>query len=254
MNEAAEEAGVVVLYPEQAVAANALRCWNCVRAAGARSNKDGDAALIASMTRQVVREHDIDATRVYVAGMSAGGGMAAVLARDYPDLYAAIGIHSGVPAGLAHDVFSALRLMSQGPQAGENAGEADADPVLVVANGNRNGRAVASIVFHGDEDTTVHLSNGKAIHAASGSSEARSTTPRRRFPWACRRWPLRPTLASAASRAQSSSVRAGRHLGSCGWFTAPATHGQVAATRKGTSIPAAPTHRARCCAFSCSIG
>ena len=70
MNEAAEEAGVVVLYPEQAVAANALRCWNWY-ALQDRSNKDGDAALIASMTRQVVREHDIDATRVYVAGMSA---------------------------------------------------------------------------------------------------------------------------------------------------------------------------------------
>ena len=114
MNEAAEAAGVVVLYPEQSLAANLLRCWNWY-ALQDRSNKDGDAAVIAAMTRQVMREHEIDATRVYVAGMSAGGGMAAVLVRDYPELYAALGVHSGVPAGLAHDVYSAMRLMSDGP-------------------------------------------------------------------------------------------------------------------------------------------
>jgi poly(3-hydroxybutyrate) depolymerase len=72
-----------------------------------------------------------------------------------------MGVHSGVPAGLAHDVFSALRLMSKGPEEAES--EPDADPALVVGNGH--GHAVASIVFHGDEDTTVHSSNGEAIHA-----------------------------------------------------------------------------------------
>jgi len=166
MNEAAEDAGVVVLYPEQSRAANLLRCWNWY-ALQDRSNSEGDAAMIAAMTRQVMSEHDIDATRVYVAGMSAGGGMAAVLVRDYPELYAALGVHSGVPAGLAHDVFSAMRLMASGPA----PGKADAFP----AAGDGVGRAVASIVFHGDEDVTVHPSNGEAIHAAPLSAGATLT-------------------------------------------------------------------------------
>jgi poly(hydroxyalkanoate) depolymerase family esterase len=162
MNEAAEAAGVVVLYPEQSLAANLLRCWNWY-ALHDRSNKDGDAAVIAAMTRQVMRQHDIDAKRVYVAGMSAGGGMAAVLVRDYPELYAALGVHSGVPAGHAHDAYSAMRLMSSGPV----PSDADAVPDAV----NRVSTNVASIVFHGDDDAVVHLSNGVAIHAGSGGSQ-----------------------------------------------------------------------------------
>jgi poly(hydroxyalkanoate) depolymerase family esterase len=177
MNEAAEAAGVVVLYPEQSLAANLLRCWNWY-ALQDRSNKDGDAAVIAAMTRQVMREHDIDATRVYVAGMSAGGGMAAVLVRDYPELYAALGVHSGVPAGLAHDVYSAMRLMSDGPVPSESeAAPGAVDGVAANA---------ASIVFHGDDDTVVHLSNGVAIHEAAGGSRVppprdiqQATTPPR---------------------------------------------------------------------------
>jgi poly(hydroxyalkanoate) depolymerase family esterase len=162
MNEAAEAAGVVVLYPQQSLAANLLRCWNWY-ALHDRSNKDGDAAVIAAMTRQVMREHGIDATRVYVAGMSAGGGMAAVLVRDYPELYAALGVHSGVPAGLAHDVYSAMRLMSTGPA----PSEAEAAPGAI------DGAAAnaARIVFHGDEDTVVHPSNAVAIHEGAGGAQ-----------------------------------------------------------------------------------
>jgi poly(hydroxyalkanoate) depolymerase family esterase len=163
MNEAAEAAGVVVLYPEQAMSANMLRCWNWY-ALHDRSNHEGDAALIAAMTRQVMHDHDIDASRVYVGGMSAGGAMAAVLARDYPKLYAALGVHSGVPAGLAHDVFSAMRLMSRGP------GQPDAAATPLAAEADSP--SVASIVFHGDEDTKVHLSNGQAIHAAPAAELA----------------------------------------------------------------------------------
>ena len=168
MNEAAEAAGVVVLYPEQSLAANLLRCWNWY-ALHDRSNKDGDAAVIAAMTRQVMRQHDIDAKRVYVAGMSAGGGMAAVLVRDYPELYAALGVHSGVPAGHAHDAYSAMRLMSSGPV----PSDADAVPDAV----DRVSTNVASIVFHGDDDAVVDLSNGVAIHAGSGRFSS-SASPR----------------------------------------------------------------------------
>jgi poly(hydroxyalkanoate) depolymerase family esterase len=158
MNQVADEAGAVVLYPEQSIGANAMRCWNWY-ALHDRSNRRGDAALIAAMTRKVMREHDLDPTRVYVAGMSAGGAMAAVLARDYPGLYAAMGVHSGVPAGLAHDVYSAMQLMSNGPGRRINSDAASIDDSPCIA---------PCIVFHGDEDTTVHPSNGEAIHANGG--------------------------------------------------------------------------------------
>lgn len=157
MNELAEEAGVVVLYPEQPASENMMRCWNWFEHQD-RSTHAGDAALIAALTRDVVVEHNIDASRVYVAGMSAGGALAAVLARDYPDVFAALGVHSGVGAGLADDMFSAMRVMSSGPGeiARESARSLEEDAV----------RSIPSIVFHGDEDTTVHPSNGKAMHAS----------------------------------------------------------------------------------------
>ena len=159
MNEAAEDVGMYVLYPEQSAVANALRCWNWYGVPD-HWHSGGDAPLLAAMTRQVLRDHDLDATRVYVAGMSAGGGMAAVLARDHPQLFAALGVHSGVPAGLAHDVFSALRLMARGPA--QSATQATA----LAAEQAADQAAPPTIVFHGDEDTTVHPANGKAIHAA----------------------------------------------------------------------------------------
>jgi poly(hydroxyalkanoate) depolymerase family esterase len=156
MNEVAEAVGALVLYPEQSLSVHPVRCWSWY-ALQDRSHSEGDAALIAATTRAVMRAHDVDPARVYVAGMSAGGAMAAVLARDYPRLYAAVGVHSGAPAGLAHDMYSGMRLMSHGPDVRADDGETAVDDDAL--------RPVPSIVFHGDEDTMVHPSNGEAIHA-----------------------------------------------------------------------------------------
>jgi poly(hydroxyalkanoate) depolymerase family esterase len=156
MNELAEQHGALVLYPEQSSAANVMRCWNWY-AAGVRPAERGDAVLIAAMTASIVREHGVDPARVYVAGLSAGGAMAAVLGRDYPELFAAVGVHSGVPAGAAHSLPSALLAMLRGP----SQAALDSTPAPAEAEGS-----IATIVFHGDRDTTVHPSNGEAIHAA----------------------------------------------------------------------------------------
>ncbi|NUZ04385.1 extracellular catalytic domain type 1 short-chain-length polyhydroxyalkanoate depolymerase [Piscinibacter koreensis] len=150
MNELADECGGIVLYPEQSKRANALGCWNWFDTRH-QCAESGEPAMIAGLTRAVIAENHCDPTRVYVGGMSAGGAMALILGKAYPDLYAAVGVHSGVPCGAANDLFSAWQTMSNGPSSRFHA--------------SREPHPVATIVFHGDRDYTVHLSNAQAIHA-----------------------------------------------------------------------------------------
>jgi poly(hydroxyalkanoate) depolymerase family esterase len=149
MNLLAEESGCLVLYPEQAAGANHSQCWNWFEGAHQQRGQ-GEPSLIAGMTRQVLREHGGDAGKVYVAGLSAGGAMAAVMAASYPELYAAVGVHSGLPVGSAHDLMSGLNAMKG---AGKKKGKAAA-----------SARPVPAIVFHGDRDAIVHPSNGHTVY------------------------------------------------------------------------------------------
>ena len=110
MDEAARREGFAVLYPGQSSAANPQRCWNWFRASD-QGRDHGEAALLAAMIRQIIGEHDLDADRVFVAGLSAGGAMAAVLGRSYPRLFAAVGVHSGLAPGSATDLPSAFLAM-----------------------------------------------------------------------------------------------------------------------------------------------
>ncbi|HET9985069.1 MAG TPA: PHB depolymerase family esterase [Longimicrobiales bacterium] len=156
MDAVAAEAGVMVLYPEQPAAHNEKKCWNWYDPAHQRRDA-GEPSLIAGMTRQIMAEYAVDPARVYVGGISAGGGMAVILAATYPDLYAAAAAHSGVAYGAARDVMSALVAM---------AGNAP-DPRLQAraafeAMGAR-ARPVPLLVAHGEADPVVRAANTRQI-------------------------------------------------------------------------------------------
>jgi poly(hydroxyalkanoate) depolymerase family esterase len=167
MNFAAEKRGCFVVYPEQPQAANASKCWNWFRS-GDQSRDSGEPALIAGITRKIMQEHSIDPHRVYVAGLSAGGAAAAIMGEAYPDLYAAVGVHSGLACRSAHDLPSAFSAM-RGQATPQSAG------------GDRAGsHVVPTIVFHGDQDTTVHPCNGtKVIQRANADAQLQATPARK---------------------------------------------------------------------------
>jgi poly(hydroxyalkanoate) depolymerase family esterase len=152
MNAAANEHGIAVLYPAQSKTANPGRCWNWFKH-NHQQRERGEPALLAGMTREVMMRHAIDPSRVYVAGLSAGGAMAAILGQAYPELFAAVGVHSGLPAGAAHDLESALQAMRSGPSGTEP----------------RAGTMPPTIVFHGDLDITVNPANGDCIVRAASA-------------------------------------------------------------------------------------
>ena len=171
MNELAQAEGFFVLYPAQAARSNSHKCWNWFSPADQRRGA-GEPALLAGMVRHVLQTHSIDPDRVYVAGLSAGGAMAAILASEYPDLFAAAGVHSGVAAGAASDVPSAFSVMKNGPAAAPSWPSASATHWPTPA---RDAKAEARphpapapvIVFHGDADATVTAANGDAVIAAA---------------------------------------------------------------------------------------
>jgi poly(hydroxyalkanoate) depolymerase family esterase len=153
MNALAEQHGFLVAYPEQAAGANPSRCWNWFRC-GDQRRDSGEPALIAGITREVASNYCIDERRVYIAGLSAGAAMAVVLGATYPDLYAAVGAHSGLPYGSAHDIPSAFAAM-KGAAGHDSLHRTDLSSDAI--------RTVPTIVFHGDRDQTVTARNAKAI-------------------------------------------------------------------------------------------
>lgn len=159
MNAVAETHGLMVAYPGQASSANTASCWNWFNPAD-QMRGSGEPAIIAGITSAIVSEFAIEHRQVFVAGLSAGGAMAAVMGETYPDLYAGVGIHSGLAYGSANDVMSAFAAMR---------GETSIAPR---AEGSASGRAeqrVRTIVFQGNADRIVHPSNADRIVAQAAA-------------------------------------------------------------------------------------
>ena len=147
MNVLAEEHQVMVLYPEQITSANAMRCWNWFEP-GHQQADHGEPGMIAALTQKIVQQRSADPQRVYIAGLSAGGAMAAVMAGLHPEMFAAVGVHSGLAAGAARDVMSAFGAMRTGAK-------------------GRSQPALPTIIFHGAADTTVHPDNSDHLTDAA---------------------------------------------------------------------------------------
>lgn len=162
MNDAALARGFFVLYPGQSQQVNPQRCWNWFKHNHQQRGR-GEPALLAGMTREVMIRYAIDADRVFVAGLSAGGAMAAILGDVYPDLFAAVGVHSGLAPGIANDLQSALAAMKSGT----------GNPRTTVSG-------MPTIVFHGDADTRVHPRNAEHVIAASVGTSAPVEVQRQR--------------------------------------------------------------------------
>jgi poly(hydroxyalkanoate) depolymerase family esterase len=159
MNALAEEHTCLVAYPAQAASANASKCWNWFNP-GHQQRGQGEPSLIAGITRQVMQDYSVDARRVYVAGLSAGAAAAVIMGSTYPDLYAAIGAHSGLARGAANDLHSAFAVMRHGEAVAVRRSSSASD-------GGGYRRIIPTIVFHGDQDKTVHPRNADQIIAQS---------------------------------------------------------------------------------------
>jgi poly(hydroxyalkanoate) depolymerase family esterase len=152
MNELAEEQTFLVAYPAQSTSANASKCWNWFKARD-QERGQGEPSLIAGIARQIMSGFKVERARVSIAGLSAGGAAAAIMGAVYPDLFEAVGVHSGLACGAATDMPSAFAAMRAGARADL-----------------RRSSAVRTIVFHGDRDLTVNSVNGDQVIAQSKST------------------------------------------------------------------------------------
>jgi poly(hydroxyalkanoate) depolymerase family esterase len=154
MNTVAEEKQCFVVYPAQEQSANASKCWNWFKALDQQRGQ-GEPSIIAGITNAVIAEYGLDRDKVYVAGMSAGGAMAVIMGTTYPDLYKAVGVHSGLPYAAANDLPSAMSAMRgvAANRARFNDGSSSQSALA----------AIPIIVFHGDSDTTVSSANGNQL-------------------------------------------------------------------------------------------
>ena len=150
MNSLAEAHGFLVAYPRQTFWSQGANCWNWFEA-GEQKRHGREPSLIAGIVKSISANWAVAPARVFVAGLSAGAAMAVILGQTYPELFAGVAAHSGLPRGAAQDVGSAFAAMQ---------GRAARKGRLPYA---RSGKPVRTLVLHGDADRTVQLANGNAI-------------------------------------------------------------------------------------------
>jgi len=144
MNILAEEFGFLVVYPKQERKSQTNRCWNWYKPSD-QARGAGEPALTASLTRHIISEYNVDPAKVYIAGLSAGASTALITATAYPDVFAAVGAHSGLPVGAAYDAASAMLAMRYGMP------------------GRSHSVPLPTIIFHGDADKVVNVRNCRYI-------------------------------------------------------------------------------------------
>jgi poly(hydroxyalkanoate) depolymerase family esterase len=168
MNAVAEANRLLVAYPAQTRTHNAASCWNWFNPADQRRDA-GEPAILAGLARTLAKEFEIPPGQVFAAGLSAGGAMAAVLGATYPDVFAAIGVHSGLPAGAANDVVSAFAAM-----------RGDSGRTFAPKQMAESGSGPRTIIFHGTADRTVHAGNAERLAGSRGPGAVRRITQRTR--------------------------------------------------------------------------
>jgi poly(hydroxyalkanoate) depolymerase family esterase len=159
MNAVADEKQCLVVYPAQAQSANSSRCWNWFKSVD-QKREQGEPSIIAGITREIIRNYKVDAGKVYVAGLSSGGAMAVIMGTTYPDLYAAVGVHSGLPYASARDLPSAFAAMRGSASGSHSQGQSPAAS---------RAPSIPIIVFHGDRDRTVNACNGDKLMKQNAS-------------------------------------------------------------------------------------
>lgn len=136
MHLQAAQNGWIVLYPEQGRGHNTSGCWNWFRPQD-QGRAGGEPALLAGLAQSVAEKHGFSAQHCFVAGLSAGGAMAAILGQTHPDVFRAVGIHSGLAPRSANDVVTAFAAMRGDPLRSAEA------------------LRLPAIIFHGSADATV---------------------------------------------------------------------------------------------------
>jgi poly(hydroxyalkanoate) depolymerase family esterase len=164
MSRWADRFGFAVVYPEQAYRANGANCWNWF-VPSQQSLSGEEPSLLAEVARSTAQSLEIDPGHVYVAGLSAGASMAVILGRCYPEVFAGVAAHSGLPIGAAYDVQSAFAAM-RGEVVPGRAGRVP-----------RTNRPVRTLVLHGDSDDTVAPPNGQSIVRDSTVAFAKAGVP-----------------------------------------------------------------------------
>ncbi len=167
----------VVLLPRQKESANPWRCWNWFESHTAGGS--GEAAIVAAQIRSVRRRYRCHRKRVLVAGISAGGALAAIMGVRHPDLVAAVAVHSGLACGAAKSPVTAIAVMQSGPEQ-DVAALAD----IARASASKQPVRIPLLALHGDADNVVAPRNAAALvrqylhlngHASASDPTAQSS-------------------------------------------------------------------------------